>query len=672
MNTRWFRTFSHDPQMAVKDLFSGRAGVGSSMRLEVPELLRLWFPPNLTEERARLDRALLAWLVEMRESYTSQVEHLGFSVFSKRVVDALIALQLLDLPWARGEIRDSVDAWLRWLLPLRLAPERDPALECHRLLTQGQPDSRHTATWLRLAADRRSEYLTVALAGLELLPNSGDASKNQTLMLQALLRHATTKFHEVNGARKFFNRQFGALRGLYPRGPQHWQHVLEEALPRFQHQVPSQIAEDMVKELWKRQPARQGRSLPPRRAVPKQEWTALLTDIRDTLGQPEELARRLFGVLEKNDDYALETGDSYPFVTTLCNLGKEMLERHTLSVSDMDRLGTLIERALTWEQVNPYCWMLWAQWYQVQGRGDAEEAILREMLRMFPRDAPSHVELARLLIRRGENNWLEAEHYLRRAMAQDPNDGHPHVVMARLQVLRGRQGEAEATLAGFLADHPENEEAQSLLSRLQAGLFTDQTAPPGDTPRSVYQGDGTLDISASVASALHEVLRRGNLAAEFSRARLANGNVSTTQIRRESRVGDPLAGFYSQWLQLDDTPACPPHAWAWNACQHWQQAAAPETWRDLAERFPEAALETDFLRGLACPEAEDSKSRRHYRGTQEGASARAVDTLMREMADMWDQLVVNDNATQQVRDEAACAVMACAAANAPEFTASLD
>lgn len=142
MSDRWLAAFRQDPQKAVSDLFGGRAGAGATMRLDVPELLRMWFPPNSAVDRAQLDDALLAWLVEMRESYTSQVERLGFSVYVKRVADALVALQLLDLPQARDEIRKEVDDWLRWLTPLRLGSARDPALECYRLLPR---PTRHAA-----------------------------------------------------------------------------------------------------------------------------------------------------------------------------------------------------------------------------------------------------------------------------------------------------------------------------------------------------------------------------------------------------------------------------------------------------------------------------------------------------------------------------------------------
>lgn len=642
MSVRWFHAFRDNPQMAVADLFNGRAGVGSNMRLDIPELLHLWFPPNLADERALLDDALLAWLVEMWEGYTSEVEDLGFSVYSKRVAEVLIALQLLDLPQARGKIRANADAWLRWLSPLRLAPERDPALECHRLLTHDQPDSRHTATWLLLAADGRSEYLTVALAGLQRLPNGGDSRKNQVLMLQGLLHHAIVIFHEVNGALKFFNRQFGALRGLYPRGPQHWQHVFEESLPRFQRQAPSKLAIDLAKELRSRQPAKR-KLRPSHRKLPAPNlvWTTLLKDIQNPSKQPEELARRLFKILEQNDDYASETGDSDPFVKGLSHLGSELLLLGPLKTSDMARLHTMIERALAWAPADAYCWTLWAKWFQVMGQREAQEAILRETLRLSPYNAVAQVELARVLIQRGESHWHEAEHYLHRTLRQYPDNGPAQSVLDRLQSLRTRTGQAREAVH--------------------------------DWSQSASQKDNAVEHPQSSVSVLQEVLRRGSLTEEFSRARFTGYPAAHRGlIRQETRLGDSLAGFYSQWLQPDDTPACPPYAWAWNACLHWQKAAGPEAWQDLAKRFPEATTETRFLCGLAHPQSAGGEGQQHHRGPQGDASSRAVDILIREMTETWEQHVTNHDVTQQERDEAACAVMACAAANTPKFAIGLD
>ena len=108
----WLDAFRGDPGGAVDDLFSGRAGVGSNLRLDIPEFLYQTFPPSLTEERERLDVALSIWLANMREDHADQVARLGIPVYGKRLGDALIALQLLDLPETRHRVRADVDTLL--------------------------------------------------------------------------------------------------------------------------------------------------------------------------------------------------------------------------------------------------------------------------------------------------------------------------------------------------------------------------------------------------------------------------------------------------------------------------------------------------------------------------------------------------------------------------------
>ena len=683
MSDPWFEAFRRDPDRAVADLFSGRAGAGSDLRLDVPELLYQQFPPSLADERAQLDDALGSWLSDMREGYASQVQRLGFSVYGKRVGDALIALQLLDLPRTRGRIRTDTGAWLGWLSPLRLAPERDPALECFRLLTRGQPDARHTALWLRLAADPRQEYLSVALTGLRLLPNQDDARKNQALMLQALLRRAVRIHHEAGAARTFFDRHFAALRGLFPRGPQHWNPILNEVLDGFLEHTKEPIARELAdafraevrtdSQARRRRPSSgRARMLMP---VTQEEWGNLMSDIRGSDHRPETLVRRLFEILERNHDYAKATGVSYYFVRTLHNVGTALLERHALDSADMDRFGIMIERALVWEPANPYCWMLWAESFKVQGRRNAHEATLREMLRLFPNDLPARIELARLLIVRGDAGWDEAEHHLRSAMDRDPGDEHSHVVMARLLALRDRSAEAEAMLAEFLRQYPDNATARESLGRLRARAYP-------DTAAAAFDDAGDDEIQERIdhdvppipppPSVLEELLRRGNLAGEFSRTRIAMAHglaaPTTDLIRQESLKGDPLAGFYSQWLIPEETPEVPPHAWAWQAYRYWQEPANPDRWQSLAAEFPEAAPETEFLRVLATPDDGDQSGavgwRDRYCSGNNGAS-RPVDAFMREAR---EQLV---RASSHERNELACTVMACVAADALDVVREL-
>lgn len=656
MRERWFETFHRDPHEAVSDLFTGRAGVGSDMRLDVPELLHLWFPKNMADDRCRLDEALLWWLGEMQRSYAATLERLGFAVYSKRVCDALITLQLLDLPQARNAIRRDLAAWLRWLSPLRLASARDPALECYGLLTQGQIDTSHMAMWLRLAADLRPEYLTVALAGLRRLPNEGDARQNQMLMLQALFRHAVVRFHDVDGARHFFNRRFAAVRGLYPRAPEHWKGVLDDALHGLEN-VKGPVAADLAAQL-RGGPA--ARKRPPRvRPVPEAEWRTLESNIVNRVQAAAILSRRLFEILEQNHSYALVVGDSYNFVRTLSNLGTKLLEYREPGEADMARLGVMIERGLVWEPANEYCWMLWAKWFQAQGWREAEEAVLRETLRLFPGRPAPKVELARLLIDGGKEYWTEAEGYLHRTIDNDPDDGHAHVVMTRLLVARRRRDDAKRMLVEFLERNPRNVDAREAHDKLQSGAYTVTATALGQELNERHT-TGSPEV-ASVS--LNEVLRRGGLAGEFNQALIAahvDGQVDL--IKHESKKGDPLAGFYSQWLKLPDTPDCPPHAWAWNACLHWQESSPVDTWEELAKRFPEAGSETHFLRTLAWPDPSNGADSRRPEAPSD-AMSRPVDMAMRD----WWELAEAGHLDRSQRDDIACAVMACAAANAPEF-----
>ena len=329
----------------------------------------------------------------------------------------------------------------------------------------------------------------------------------------------------------------------------------------------------------------------------------------------------------------------------------------------MTRFGLMIERALIWEPTNRYCWMLWADWFLVQGHREACESTLREMLRLFPSDVHARVELARTLIDRRKDYRDEAEHLLRQAMARDPDGGHARVVMARLLVSRHRPSDAEALLAEFLERHRDNLDVQRSLGRLRAALYV-LDGGRDDEIRGAIGPDGLLK---SLSGPFHELFRRGCLAAEFSRAQIAKvrGSVAPTDlITQETLKGDPLAGFYSQWLMPEETPECPPHAWAWSACRHWQESASADRWRHLATQFPEAIPETEFLLVLATTgddnQARATRWRARY-GFHVGTAPRAVDAYMREAQERLD------SPGRRERDELAVAVMACASADAPEF-----
>lgn len=665
MSAHWMDAFRNDADQAVADLFSGRAGGGASLRLDVPELLYRVFPPVLGDERETLDRSLLRWLTDMRSDYPGQVDRLGVSAYAKRVGDALVALHLLDLPVARDQVRTGLDAWLRWLVPLRLAPDRDPALECWRLMTRGQPTASHVGAWMRLAADPRAEYFGVAWLGLKLLPNNGDARRNQILMLQAAVRHAVATCHDLGTARRWFNRRLAAMRGMFPRSPAYWNGVLFEVcdtLVASEEGFSVELAHALRPKAnnERRWPSRStaGDEGPPAKAV----FDRLRADILDC-PTAEGLVGRLFELSARNLRHAEATGESGYFVQTLCNLGSRLLEEAPLADGALAEFGTLIERALAWEPANPYCWMLWADWFRVRGDLPAREWTLREMGRLFPNNAHCRVELSRLLMARSNDYAGEAERLLRQAAERSPASAHARVELARLLAVTGRADEARPLLRDVLAQDPENEVATSVLEGLRLGELS-----------SFSEDEDCGDIAelADSSPILDELARRGELGGEFHQALCTNNQVMVTtppRIMAEATKGDGLGGFYAQWLKLKGIPECPPHAWAWRACRLWQRQSATEEWRSLAEQFPEAAMETDFLCILVIADGQqlpDDQNRWQSRYHPNGAPpTRPAATYMKHSVERLDYTEAD------ARDEIALAVLSSGAVGMLEFTGAV-
>jgi tetratricopeptide (TPR) repeat protein len=650
---KWYTAFLNNPDQAITDLFSGRAGLGSSLRLDIPELLYQEFPdtPKFAEPRQLLDNALLHWLHTMRNNYAAQVRRLGYGVYSKRLCDALTSVQLLDLPITTYHLRETASSWLNWMAPLRLAPERDPALEYWRVLTYRQGDHASPAPWLQLANDPRPEYLSVALVGLQRLPNGHDARRNQQTQLLALLQHAVL-LPDSGRACQFFNQHFAALRATYPAAPDYWQTLLETVIRGFK--VQTAIARDLLENLQQpAKPQRPQRSTPPISVQPadKAETEALLNDIKTSRHSAETLAQRLFAMLEENYTYSQATGDSYFFVTTLSNLGTRLLKRHRLSTTALNRLQLMVERGLSLQPMDQFVWMLWANCLAHLGNSDAQQWVLREAARLFPKNEASLVELARLLIRQGNDQeaerWLrdvverspnnepsrvelarllmrqgndqEAERWLREAVERSPNNEPSRVVLAKLWVKQGKTLEAEGLLTKFLDRYPQNNQARKWLTIIRNGnidlsswlnfddadddidhetqstskLTHNQQANDSSVPRTEDNGQPSLTQSKTLSDLLSELQRRARLQSEFNQA--LSLSVDTDYILQEAANGDALACFYQQWLKLDDALKPPPHAWAAHACRLYQTHAPETDWQQLNQTFPEHRLANRYL-----------------------------------------------------------------------------
>ena len=655
--------FRQNPDRAVADLFSGRAGVGSGFRLDVPEILYQAFPAELADDRNVLDGVLLRWLLKARADHPAQMRRLGASAYAKRLVDALATIQLVDLPSSRARIREDLDAWLRWLTPLRLAPDRDPALECWRLVAGDQRSIGDAATWLRLAGDPRTEYFSVAWVGLKLLPNNGDARRNQLLMVYAAIRHATVTSHgDIGTARRSCRRHFGALRGLFPRNPHYWDHVLVEVTDNI-IECETGFSRELAHKL--RPPQGNDRvghrrsPTPEERPNTQAEFALLQSDI-DHDPSSDDLPRRLFELSTRNLRFAEATGESYYFVRTLVNLGTQLLKGGTLDEEELVEFGGLIERALAWEPSETYAWGLWAEWFMACGNLPAQEWTLREMGRLFPDDEYCRVELARLLMDHGAGNWDESEYWLRQAVERNPDKVHSHVELARMLGRRGKDAEVIQLLDDVLERYPTNAVALSVRQNVGHGPFVQprQSATPGPKP------------VASESPLIRELARRAQLTGAFNRAtRVVNGSQSTSTllIAEEAARGDSLAGFYAQWLKLDGaSEGPPPHAWAWNACRQWQERSVRDDWGQLADRFPEAATETEFLRTLAatCSPGMITKSPNPTNTRSSLSGTGAAGPTASFIRDTLERL---DHVDNEQREDIALAVLASGAVGSLEF-----
>ena len=288
-------------------------------------------------------------------------------------------------------------------------------------------------------------------------------------MVVALLIHEATCCASGAEANAHFKRRLAALRGLYPRGPQYWQQNLESALAVFRNRAQDKVARELHQILSEKNTKRAGRSKPKVFPVNTAERESLLHALQT--GEQQDtahLAERFFRNQEQNLRFAEQTGNSYFFARTLSAQGSILLKRYNLSAEIMRRLERMIEQGLAWEPYNPFVWMIWADWHGKKKQFRQREWILRETVRLFPDNEPSRVELARLLINRGEEHWDEAEHWLREVIDRHPENEPSRVELARLLINRGEEhwDEAEKWLREAAERNPDKVQSHTELARL--------------------------------------------------------------------------------------------------------------------------------------------------------------------------------------------------------------
>jgi len=120
----------------IKELFKGV----SYLYMDVWDILYREVP-NTLSARSLVDNGFLSCLCDFRENYDKNLARYGAGVCEKRIVDALVTVQLLQLPLTIYHLRDINNGWLEWLKSIQQikdATERDVVYEYWMTMTHAQ------------------------------------------------------------------------------------------------------------------------------------------------------------------------------------------------------------------------------------------------------------------------------------------------------------------------------------------------------------------------------------------------------------------------------------------------------------------------------------------------------------------------------------------------------
>jgi len=155
---------------------------------------------------------------------------------------------------------------------------------------------------------------------------------------------------------------------------------------------------------------------------------------------------------------------------------------------------------------------------------------------------------------------------------------------------------------------------------------------------------------------LNEIKRRALLHNEFTNA-LILPEYDVDNISREAAQGDAIACFYKQWLTPQEALNTPPHAWAARACQLYQTQASEADWKHLNQIFPEQHSANQFLH----LQIVQDKQKAAALLDKLSSNAKSLTPLQKFMC----QTLEANNTID--KDNVALAILASAAANAPQF-----
>lgn len=609
---RWADELRQEPQQAVADLLRGAADISPYERVAPHEFLLAALPrgsrlmnqavlgePSTgsmgTADMAgdfstHLDTGLSAWLLAQREAALPSARKLG--AYVAQVCEALQWPLYFALPQTRAALQADRALWLPWLGRLTLSAYRDPEYDYWQVLASKQDSDQFQFFWQSFVVEagrtRSLRYLDLGLLALAKIPLSEDDSlRNLRLQVQALVnRYQHRKAWGVPAQKALVE----SLRSVMARNPS-----LDEGNYRaFLNALLAPLGEDKAASalslLGFGQVAQRYTV-----AVSSTNYKLKLPGLSGETDQAVQEVRQsgslaqawkaIRPLLSAHEAYMHKSGDAYYFVRTLDRCGRALCEKYSLHDPEVrEHLFQWIHLALRMDADDPMLWMLWELTLRKAGQSQRAQWVLWEMIRRFPGDLHSRLDLARMLAESDSlDDQAQAHRLLQQVLQLDPNNLHTHSTLAQLSIRRKNWPQALHHAQQGLQIDPSNEACAKLLAQAHArrNESGDLQTAIEHLQRFVSRYRGNVDAE----SYLRKLLQRQQLMEQHQLAALKDDDEPVSMEAAPAET-DPA------WLAFAESLHASPSGSA--------SAAAPTGEADLVERvlpLPQA-LRQAVVQGL--------------------------------------------------------------------------
>lgn len=535
----WADQLRHAPEQAVADLLRGAADIAPFERLEPYEFLLAVLPrTGRLESRALLgepvspspgldpnadlpalvDAGLSAWLLNKRQAVPPPAKKLG--AYTAQVCEALQWPLYFALPQTRAALQAERAHWLQWFGSLTLSAYRDPEHDYWQVLATQQDDDGLQFFWQTFVVEagrlRTRRYLNLGLLALaRLLPSEDDSLRSLRLQVQSLVNRYQGRKGWGTPA---LDELVDCLRGVMARNPSmghdNYQAFLRDLLSPIGYDRTASVLRLLgLDHAMERYGVSTTRSVSKLEPPGMAEETDVAVQAVHRSGSLAQAWKAIYNLLSAHEDYLHRTGDAYYFVRNLDRCARALCEKYPLRDPEIQaRLFQWIHLALRIDAVNPRLWMLWELALRQAGQPQRAQWVLWEMVRRFPENLQSHLELARLLATsQAPNDQAQAQRLIWQVLRLDPGNLHAHSTLAQLAIRRRDWNQALAHARQGLGIDPSDGHSALLLATAYArrNESGDLQTAIGELQRFVNRYPGNLIAESYLGNLLRRQQAQG-------------------------------------------------------------------------------------------------------------------------------------------------------------------